>query len=152
MLQLFGIVMHITAICLPEPHGMMEYWNDGPPWCDAHTNCCCWCKIWEPFVKTNSSYNRSGPGNTGYWKRNILNFTAETQRTQRLLFFSFAFDPPKIRADRKEGKWKTISLRQYIKGQLINFKENMEPSNLKIRFAFCLQGLSLFICRPLSDK
>ena len=29
MLQLFGIVMHITAICLPEPHGMMEYWNDG---------------------------------------------------------------------------------------------------------------------------
>jgi hypothetical protein len=29
---------------------------------------------------------------------------------------------------------------------------NMVPSDSKIRFALCPQGLSLFICRPLSGK
>jgi len=37
-------------------------------------------------------------------------FTAEPQRTQSLFFYLFSFDPPKIPADRKEGKQITTSL------------------------------------------
>jgi hypothetical protein len=36
--------------------------------------------------------------------------TAEPQRTQSLFFNLFSFDPPKIPADRKEGKQITTSL------------------------------------------
>ena len=73
----------------------MESWNVGPPWCDLRIDFWFWCFIDIQIVKTNTSYNRSGPGNTGYEKRKkiystknvVFTFYDDARQTSIFCFF-----------------------------------------------------------------
>ena len=50
----------------------LEYWNDGPPWCDLLENAV------DALISLNGSSKifalkvRSGPGNNGFWETGII--------------------------------------------------------------------------------